>query len=169
LLRRWRRHLHQLHGKGDDKYDIVRVGINGRLDTLQAAILLEKLAIFPDEIEARQRVAERYNRGLEGIVPTPRIPQAASSVWAQYTITVPTAKRDPLMAALGKIGIPTAVYYPRALHEQTAYRHCPVSAGGVETATRLPREVLSLPMHPYLSEADQDRVIAGIKQILPGL
>ncbi len=156
----------RLHGKGDDKYDIVRVGINGRLDTMQAAILIEKLAIFDDEIRARQRIAERYTRSLDNLVATPHVPDGLSSVWAQYTIKLPAGKRDGVMKALADRGVPTAVYYPRGLQEQTAYKDCPVSIRGVEVATRLPREVLSLPMHPYLDEATQQRITEAVKDVL---
>ena len=152
----------RLHGKGDDKYDIVRVGINGRLDTLQAAILLEKLAIFDDEIAARQRVARRYSDGLHHVVKVPEVPSETTSVWAQYTLTIAGGKRDAVSKSLAARGVPTMVYYPRGLHEQTAYRHYPVATGGVPVATRLPREVLSLPMHPYLETATQDRIIAEV-------
>ena len=156
----------RLHGKGSDKYDIVRVGINGRLDTLQAAILLEKLAIFEDEIAARQRVAQRYTAALHNVIKVPEVPTGLTSVWAQYTLTVPGGKRDALMKALAGRGIPTMVYYPRGLHEQTAYRDCPVAVGGVPVAARLPQEVLSLPMHPYLDEVTQGRVIAAVGEVL---
>jgi dTDP-4-amino-4,6-dideoxygalactose transaminase len=153
----------RLHGKGGDKYDIVRVGINGRLDTLQAGILLAKLAIFPDEIEARQRVAARYNQGLHNVVTTPHVPASLTSVWAQYTITLPVGKRDPLMKFLAARGIPTAVYYPRGLHEQSAYTHYPIGTAGVAKSERLPQEVLSLPMHPYLDDNSIDRITAAIR------
>ena len=156
----------RLHGKGSDKYDIVRVGINGRLDTLQAAILLEKLAIFEDEIVARQRVAQRYTAALHNVIKVPVVPAGLTSVWAQYTLTVSGGKRDGLMKALAGRGIPAMVYYPRGLHEQTAYRGCPVATGGVPVAARLPQDVLSLPMHPYLDEVTQDRVIAGVGEVL---
>ncbi|MGE0700614.1 MAG: DegT/DnrJ/EryC1/StrS family aminotransferase [Hyphomicrobiaceae bacterium] len=154
----------RLHGKGDDKYDIVRIGINGRLDTLQAAILIEKLAIFADEIDARERIARRYTAGLADVVTVPVVDNASRSVWAQYTIRVPAATRDGVMRSLASHGIPSNVYYPRPLHHQTAYRACPVAVGGVPVAEALAREVLSLPMHPYLREPDQDRVIAGVRR-----
>ncbi len=156
----------RLHGKGDDKYDIVRIGINGRLDTLQAGILMTKLDIFADEIEARQRVAQRYTRGLHNAVTTPHVPEGSLSVWAQYTIKVDAAKRDPLIKALGAVGIPTMVYYPRGLHEQTAYRHYPIATSGVAVAERLPGQVLSLPMHPYLEDATIDRIVDAVQTAL---
>ena len=156
----------RLHGKGTDKYDIVRVGINGRLDTIQAAILIEKLKIFPDEIRARQQVAHRYHAALGSAVRVPKIAPGMTSVWAQYTLVISDGRRDEVARRLSAIGIPTQIYYPRALHEQTAYEHCPVAVGGVAVAERLPKDVLSLPMHPYLSEAEQDRVIGGVLGVL---
>jgi dTDP-4-amino-4,6-dideoxygalactose transaminase len=156
----------RLHGKGDDKYDIVRIGINGRLDTLQAGILLTKLDIFADEIEARQRVADRYTRGLHNVVTTPHVPAGSTSVWAQYTIQVDARARDPLMQALNAQGIPTMVYYPRGLHQQTAYQQYPVATEGVPISERLPRTVLSLPMHPYLDDATVDRIVGAVQAAL---
>ena len=154
----------RLHGKamGADKYAIERIGVNGRLDTLQAAILIEKLAIFEDEIELRNQVAARYAQGLGDGVITPKVPQGSRSVWAQYTVRAPAAHRDKLAADLKAEGIPTAVYYPRPLHQQSAYRSYPVSAAGVPVSERLSLEALSLPMHPYLEPAQQDRIIDAI-------
>ena len=148
------------HGKGYDKYDIVRLGMNGRLDTIQAAILIEKLAIFPEEVEAREAVARRYTRALRNHVNTPTVPAGTTSVWAQYTVTI--ANRDGVAAQLAAAGVPTAVHYPRPLHHQTAYRHYPVAGGSLPVAEALAARVLSLPMHAYLSEADQDRVINAL-------
>jgi dTDP-4-amino-4,6-dideoxygalactose transaminase len=152
-------HSLRVHGQGEDKYDNVRIGINGRLDTLQAAILLTKLDIFADEIRARQRAAARYRELFAGRVTTPSLREEASSTWAQYTIR--SADRDALRKRLAAAGIPTAVYYPRPLHRQTAYRDFPVAEGGCPIAERLASEVLSLPMHPYLDHATQHR-IAGV-------
>ncbi len=155
-----------LHGRGGDKYDIVRIGVNGRLDTLQAAILLEKLKVFPDEIALRTEVARRYDAGLAGVVAVPAIADGARSVYAQYTIRVGGGRRDAVADALGHRKIGHAVYYPRALHEQTAYSRFPVSRAGTPVATRLPREALSLPMHPYLAPDDQERVIEAVRHAL---
>ena len=149
----------RLHGKGDDKYDIVRIGINGRLDTIQAAILLEKLKIFENEIEARQRIAQRYSAALKGVARVPVVGNSAQSAWAQYTIQVPAARRNAISAALKASGVPSQIYYPRPVPAQPAYAHYPVVAGGVPQSARLSQEVLSLPMHPYLDEATQDRII----------
>jgi dTDP-4-amino-4,6-dideoxygalactose transaminase len=151
-----------LHGKGKEKYDVVRVGINGRLDTLQAAILIEKIKIFADEIAARNRIAARYTAALAGRVATPLIAEGNGSVWAQYTLRLPESQRDAVAKALGSQGIATAVYYPRPLHHQPAYLSHVLADGGAPVAERLCREVLSLPMHPYLSEAQQDRVITAL-------
>ncbi len=156
----------RLHGKGGDKYDIVRVGINGRLDTLQAAVLLEKLKLFPDEIAKRQQIAERYTQRLKAVVAIPQLPDRAQSVWAQYTIRLRADQRDQVAARLKHEGIPTAVYYPRPLHAQLAYRECPVANAGVPISELLAGEVLSLPMHPYLSTGDLDRVSEALHRAL---
>ena len=151
----------RVHGQADDKYDNVRVGMNSRLDTVQAAILMEKLAVFPAEIAARQRIAERYTAALAGRVGVPRVIDGASSVWAQYTVVV-DGDRAGLAARLKAAGIPTAIYYPKPLHRQTAYRACPVAGGGLPVAERLAETVLSLPMHPDLDDATQDRIVAAL-------
>jgi dTDP-4-amino-4,6-dideoxygalactose transaminase len=151
----------RVHGQGTDKYDNVRIGINGRLDTIQAAVLLEKLKIFPDEIAARERVAERYSTAL-GDVPVPAVIDGCTSVWAQYTIRVGEG-RDELATALKNAGVPTAIYYPRPLHQQTAYKQYPVAGNGLPVSEQLAREVLSLPMHAYLTEDAQDRIIETIR------
>jgi dTDP-4-amino-4,6-dideoxygalactose transaminase len=157
----------RLHGKGDDKYDIVRIGINGRMDTIQAAVLIEKLAIFPTEIAARQAVARRYTERLSNLVGTPVVPAGHQSVWAQYTIRLPAAGRDRIAAALKAEGVPTAVYYPRPVHAQQAYAGCPVASTGLAVSEQASAEVLSLPMHPYLTPADQDRVCDALARAAP--
>jgi len=154
----------RVHGQGSDKYDNVRIGMNGRLDTMQAAVLIEKLKIFPDEIAARDRVAKRYNEMLGDVVAVPVVAEGNTSVWAQYTMRVPN--RDALAAALKAKGIPTAIYYPKPLHQQTAYSKFPCAGNGVPVSERLAGEVLSLPMHPYLEEAVQDRIIAAVREAL---
>jgi dTDP-4-amino-4,6-dideoxygalactose transaminase len=156
----------RVHGHGTDKYDNVRVGTNSRLDTVQAAILIEKLKIFADEIVARNRVAERYSAALRDIVAVPDVPANATSVWAQYTIRVSGGRRDKLAIDLKSEGIPTAIYYPKAVHQQTAYKHYPVAANGLPVSERLAGEVISLPMHPYLEEPVQDRIIDAIRRSL---
>jgi dTDP-4-amino-4,6-dideoxygalactose transaminase len=156
----------RMHGQGSDRYDNVRIGLASRLDTVQAAILIEKLKIFPDEIVARDRAARRYSEGLSGAVITPSVPAGMSSVWAQYTIRVASGKRDALAAALKAEGIPTAIYYPIPLHRQQAYKQYPVGDGGVAVSDRLAGEVISLPMHAYLDELTQDRIIAAVRRAL---
>jgi dTDP-4-amino-4,6-dideoxygalactose transaminase len=156
----------RVHGEGRDKYDCVRIGLNGRLDTIQAAILIEKLKIFPDEIVARERVARRYSAGLADIAIVPKLARGSTSVWAQYTIRLAAGKRDALAAALNPQGIPTAVYYPIPLHCQEPYRRFPVAEGGAPVSERLADEVISLPMHAYLEEATQDRIIAAVRRAL---
>lgn len=152
----------RFHGKGGDKYDNVRIGLNSRLDTLQAAILLQKLSVFEDELAARQRVAERYAAGLSGLnrVTVPQVAAGCVSSWAQYTLLV--RDRDALAAACKAKGVPTAVYYPIPLNRQTGYAAYPTVPGGVPVSDRLATQVLSLPMHPYLDEATQDRIVAAV-------
>ena len=128
----------RVHGQGADKYDNVRLGLTGRLDTMQAAILIEKLRIFEDEIIARNKVADRYARGLGNLVTVPRLASGCTSVWAQYTIRLPEGTdRDGFAAALKAQGIPTAIYYPKSMHQQTAYRGFPVADGGLPVSERL--------------------------------
>ncbi len=156
----------RVHGQGSDKYDNVRIGLNGRLDTLQAAVLIEKLKILGDEVAARDQVAQRYSAHLKGSVPTPAILAELVSAWAQYTVLVPGAARASIIAAMKEDGIPTMVYYPKPLHLQTAYRHFPLAGNGLPVSERLAQEVLSLPMHPYLDDATQDRVIESFTKAL---
>ncbi|WP_374300600.1 DegT/DnrJ/EryC1/StrS family aminotransferase [Ferrovibrio sp.] len=154
----------RFHGKGSDKYDNVRLGLNSRLDTLQAAVLLEKLAVFPDEVEARNQVARRYNEGLGDVAVIPRLASGATSVWAQYTILMPN--RDQVVAACKAAGVPTAVYYPIPLNQQTGYKMYPSVAAGVPVSERLAQQVLSLPMHPFLERDAQDRVIETVRRAI---
>ena len=155
---------YRVHGKGSHKYDNERIGLNSRLDTLQAAILLEKLAIYADEIEARQTVAQRYADGIGDALIAPAVNDECRSVWAQYTVrTKPGQDREAIMAALGAKGVPTAIYYPRPLHQQTAYRDFPTDPSGLPVAEALAKEVFSLPMHPYLDAKTQDQVLEAIR------
>jgi dTDP-4-amino-4,6-dideoxygalactose transaminase len=157
----------RVHGQGSDKYDNVRLGLTGRLDTVQAAVLIEKLKIFEDEIVARNNVADRYARGLGNMVGVPRLAGGCSSVWAQYTIRLPNGvDRDGFAAALKSQGIPTAIYYPKSMHQQTAYRDFPVADGGLPASERLSRDVISLPMHAYLDEPTQERIMAAVRSAL---
>ena len=154
----------RVHGQGSDKYDNVRLGLTGRLDTVQAAVLIEKLKIFDDEIAARNKVAERYAQGLGNIVTVPRLAKGHTSVWAQYTIRLPAGtSRDGFAAALKAQGIPTAIYYPKSMHQQTAYKDYPVADGGLPVSEQLSADVISLPMHAYLDAASQDRVIQAVR------
>jgi dTDP-4-amino-4,6-dideoxygalactose transaminase len=158
----------RVHGEGRDKYDCVRIGLNGRLDTIQAAVLIEKLKIFPDEIAARERVARRYASGLADVATVPAVAPGSTSVWAQYTIRLAPGRRETFAATLKAQGIPTAIYYPIPLHRQEPYRAFPIAEGGAPVSERLADEVISLPMHAYLDEATQDRVIAMARRALAG-
>jgi UDP-2-acetamido-2-deoxy-ribo-hexuluronate aminotransferase len=156
----------RVHGEGHGKYDCVRIGLNGRLDTIQAAVLMEKLRIFPEEILARERVARRYSAGLADVAIVPRLASGSTSVWAQYTIRLASGRRDGLAAALKAQGIPTAVHYPVPLHRQQPYQHFPIALGGAPVSERLAEEVISLPMHAYLDETTQDRIIEAVRRAL---
>lgn len=154
------------HGEGRHRYDNVRIGVNSRLDSLQAAVLLAKLSVFAEEIELRQHVAQRYNAALADLVEVPQVDNATSSVWAQYTIKL--NDRDQAAAALKLAGVPTAVYYPKSLHEQPAYVGYPIVEGGLPVAESLSQRVLSLPFHPYLDAATQDYIIDQLRAALTG-
>jgi dTDP-4-amino-4,6-dideoxygalactose transaminase len=156
----------RVHGQGTDKYDNVRIGMNGRLDTMQAAVLIEKLAVFADEIVARDKVAKAYNGALKDVAIVPVVKHGYSSVWAQYTIRLPGRDRDKIAAALKAQGVPTAIYYPKPLHVQTAYRDYPVAGNGLPVSERLAKEVLALPMHPYLDEPAQARIVGAVRAAL---
>ena len=154
----------RVHGAGSDKYDNARVGMNSRLDTIQAAILLTKLTILDEELAARQQVASTYSAGLAASVQIPAIGEDNSSAWALYTIVTP--ERDRLKRELDEMGIPTRIYYATPLHLQPAYTHHPVAPGGLTASERLASQVLSLPMHPYLDSGEQDRVVGAVRQVL---
>ncbi len=158
----------RVHGEGVDKYEAARIGITGRLDSIQAAVLLEKLKIFPEEITARGLVAARYADGLADVAKVPVVGNESTSVWAQYTIRLAPGRRDALAAALKSQGIPTAIYYTKPLHRQPAYSGFPLANGGVPVSDRLAEEVISLPMHAYLDRAVQDRIIAAVRHELAG-
>lgn len=152
------------HGKGETQYDNVHVGINSRLDTLQAAILIEKLAILEDEMVARQAVAARYAEGLGDVVKAAGNLSGTRSAWAQYAIETPD--RDALKAHLQEKGIPSVIYYVKPLHAQVAYKNFPRTPAGLPVSEGLPERILCLPMHPYLSTEDQDRVISTIRNFI---
>jgi dTDP-4-amino-4,6-dideoxygalactose transaminase len=156
----------RVHGQGTDRYDNVRIGITGRLDTIQAAILIEKLKIFADEIAARNAVAKRYNAGLKDVATVPQVPDGYTSVWAQYVIRLQPGRRDKLAADLKAQGIPTAIYYPRPLNKLAAYTQFPLADRGVPVSEKLSEEVIALPMHAYLDAPVQDRVIDAVKKAL---
>ena len=150
----------RMHGQGSDRYEHIHVGMNSRLDTIQAAILIEKLKIFSEEITLRNKVAKRYNEAFSGSnrIVTPRVIADATSTWAQYTLQV--ENRAKFQADLKEAGVPSAVYYPIPLSRQKAYAHYP--SASIPVSERLAGRVVSLPMHPYLEEAVQDRVIAAV-------
>jgi dTDP-4-amino-4,6-dideoxygalactose transaminase len=158
----------RIHGQGADKYENLRIGLTGRLDSIQAAVLIEKLKIFPEEILARDRVACRYRDGLGDVVAVPELAEDASSVWAQYTIRLPAGRRAGVIEKLKADGIPTAIHYPKPLHRQQAFRRHPVAGNGLPVTDRLAQEVLSLPMHGYLDEPTQDRIIDAVRRAVAG-
>jgi UDP-2-acetamido-2-deoxy-ribo-hexuluronate aminotransferase len=153
------------HGKGEHKYENVRIGINGRLDTLQAAVLLAKFEIFPEEIEKRQQIAERYSRLLAGqsSLTLPRVPRHSKSVWAQYSLLARDNKhRARLQESLKEAGIPAVVYYPLPLHLQAVFSHLGYRTGEFPASEDCANRIFSLPMHPYLRKEDQERIAKSI-------
>ena len=150
----------RVHGQGSDKYENVRIGVNSRLDTIQAAVLLEKMKIFSDELDSRDTIARRYNErlGQQNRIRTPRVIDGGTSTWAQYTIQV--QDRDSLLAELKMRGIPTAIYYPIPLSRQKGYAH--FASAPIPVSERLSETVVSLPMHPYLDTETQDRIVDAI-------
>ncbi len=159
-------HSIRVHGQGTHKYDNVRIGMAARMDTLQAAVLIEKLKVFPEEIEARQQVANRYHAELRDCCEVPEIDPASQSVWAQYTIKVAPKAREAIQAELKSKGIPTQIYYPRPLHHQQAYASYPVVSSGLSTSEHLSQCVLSLPMHPYLAEDLQEFISSSLRSAI---
>jgi len=160
---------YRVHGKGTDKYDNVRIGMNSRLDTMQAAILQVKLHAFDDEVGRVNEVARTYTRILNKYVKTPVIPEGYRSSWAQYTIQLPDeATRNALQASLKEAGIPSMVYYPKTMHEQTAFKNCQCSIFNYQLyrATRLCGTVLSLPMHPYLEISEIEDICSKLIALL---
>lgn len=156
----------RVHGKGSDKYDNVRIGINGRCDTIQAAVLLAKFEIFEEEISLRQEVASRYNRLLSGIegIRCPVVRPDSTSVWAQYSILC--TARDRVAGALAGRKIPTAIYYPKPLHVQGAYAYLGYRPDDFPVSLRAASEILSLPMHPYLAEKDQETIAEAVREAM---
>lgn len=154
----------RVHGQGAQRYDVVRIGVNGRLDTLQAAILLAKLEVFDDELRARERLASRYDAHLPKSITTPQRVTGAQSAWAQYSILC--NKRDELQSKLKAAGVPTAIYYPLPMHLQPAYLAHGKGKGSLPVSERLATQILALPMHPYLSDADFEKVCSSIAAAL---
>lgn len=154
----------RVHGKGATKYENVRIGVNGRLDTLQAAVLLEKLKLFDEEQATRQATAGYYSEGLASLLRVPGEALGVRSAWAQYTVQ--TEARDELRQALEADRIPTAIYYPAPLHEQIAYDSFPYDPSGLTVTSRLAATVLSLPVHPYLTQSERERVVTSIHRAL---
>jgi dTDP-4-amino-4,6-dideoxygalactose transaminase len=152
----------RVHGDG------ARIGVNGRFDTVQAAILIEKLKVFPDEIAARNRIAQRYSAELADVAIVPRVGEGMTSVWAQYTIRLAKGRRDGFAAALKEQGVPTAIHYAKPVHWLEAYRGFPRADEHLPVSERLADEVISLPMHAYLDEPTQDRIIAAVRRALGG-
>ena len=148
----------RVHGQGQDKYHNDRIGMTARLDSMQAAVLLANLGIFEEELQLRQLVADRYADLLDGVI-CPSLKEQATSSWAQYTLRLPAGTdRSRLQQELAEADIPTAIYYPVPMHKQAPYAAYPVAAGGLEVTEALSQTVLSLPMHPYLSEAEQAHI-----------
>ena len=158
----------RIHGKGTHKYDNMRTGINARLDTLQAAILLAKFSIFPEEVELRDKAANRYTELLSSAsaVQAPVIPEGYTSVWAQYSLLARDENhRTRLQEALKNEGVPTAIYYPKPLHLQTAFKHLGYGEGDFPVSEDYSQRIFSIPMHPYLGEGDQEKITKIIMDI----
>ncbi len=154
----------RVHGAGADRYEVVRIGINGRLDSIQAAILSVKLSIFDEELDARERVAQIYDDELKDVVATPKRIEGLKSAWAQYTIK--TDKRAAVQERLGAAGIPTMIYYPKPMHLQAPYLAYGGGEGSLPVSEAICRQVMSLPMHPYLSDDDARRIAAATREAL---
>jgi UDP-2-acetamido-2-deoxy-ribo-hexuluronate aminotransferase len=150
----------RVHGQGSDKYNNIRIGINGRLDTMQAAVLLAKMEIFDEEIGLRNIVASRYSEKLKNKVTTPFVHKDCMSVWAQYSLL--TEHRDDMLKKLKSRSVPTAVYYPKPLHLQDAFRTLGYKRGDFPISERIADSIFSIPMHPYLTEEDQDYIVKAI-------
>jgi len=156
----------RVHGQGIDKYHNNRIGMNSRLDTLQAAILLEKLKIFTEELAARDVIANRYSGLLKDVASVPDLKPGCTSSWAQYTLRLDWSARDHVQRTLAEAGVPTAVYYSKPLHQQTAYRAYLTARTGLPISERLAQQVVSLPMHPYLGQELQERIVALVRRAI---
>jgi dTDP-4-amino-4,6-dideoxygalactose transaminase len=159
----------RVHGKGHHKYDNIRIGVNGRLDTLQAGILLAKFDIFAEEIALRQQVAQRYTDLLSHYPSpiTPYLPRDTKSAWAQYSILAQdSAQRTAIQNKLKEVQIPTAIYYPKPLHLQSAFSFLNYKNGDFPVSEDCANRIFSLPMHPYLSEEDQMKIARSIETMV---
>ena len=157
----------RIHGMGKDKYENIRIGMTGRLDSMQAVVLDAKLDIFQEELVLRHAVADRYQKLFGDIVDAPRLAAGATSSWAQYCIKLPkTSNRDHVIKHLSACGVPTAIYYPVPMHQQPPYREFPQSQSGLSVTLDLCRRALALPMHPYLNEAQQQYIAAELQNAL---
>ena len=152
----------RVHGKGTNKYDNVRVGLNSRLDTLQAAVLLSKLTVFSGELVRRQETADYYARALSGPFAMPFVPADERSAWAQYTLNVADGRRDALQAHLRALDIPSVVYYPLPLHCQPVYREMVGEDAECPVSERLSASVLSIPVHPYLEDSERHSIVDAV-------
>jgi dTDP-4-amino-4,6-dideoxygalactose transaminase len=161
LLRSYR-----IHGKGSDKYDNVRIGMNSRLDTIQAAVLQVKLKAFcAGELEEVDRIARKYTENLKDYVKVPIIPEGYGSGWAQYSILLKDKEeRDSVQAYLKENGVPSMIYYPRGMHQQTAFAEIPVYEETFPVSMNVCERVLALPLSPYLTEEDQQKVIRLLRE-----
>ena len=159
---------YHIHGKGSDRYDNVRIGMNSRMDSIQAAVLLVKLKAFADhELVDVNKVVERYTEKLKDVVKTPIVPENFYSSWAQYTLQVENKEiRGGLQAALKALDIPTAIYYPIPMHRQTAFNYLNPNDNRCPISDQLADTVISLPIHPYLTEADQDMICDAVRAFL---
>lgn len=157
----------RVHGQGDDKYENVRIGINGRMDTLQAAVLLAKLSVFDGEVVRRNEIATRYSHHLSGCLTTPKVAQGRTSVWAQYSLLASDGQqRQAILSKLRAAEIPTMIYYSRPLHQQKAFASLGHRNGDFPVAEDTSRRIFSLPMHAYLEDAEVDEVSAAVRSAL---
>lgn len=155
----------RVHGQGTDRYDNVRIGINGRLDAMQAVVLLAKLKVFDEELVKRNEVAAEYTRQLQDVFKTPVVPEGKMSSWAQYTIQAKDrAQRDHIVGYLKEKGIPTMIYYPTPIHLSTAYKELGYQRGDLPVAEKLSGVVLSVPMHPYLTKEETTLICDTLKE-----
>ena len=149
----------RVHGKGTDKYDNIRIGLNSRLDSIQAAILIEKLAAFPNELKLRQNIAMSYTNSLKEKYHCPILPHGYTSSWAQYSVRLKNGPRENIMTILKDNKIPSVIYYEKNMHQQTAFKGLGKRIENLRVAERMAKNVFSLPMHPYLSEAETARIV----------